>query len=118
MNPDHAPVRLPEMKATAWEVRFPRAPPGAIDLLSKILRYDPTKRLDPFACMAHPYFDELRQPGTQLPNNTPLPELFNFTAEELKLMHQRGLTDKLIPAHLRANFGPPNAAPSLPSARS
>lgn len=119
MNPDHVPVRLPEIKATAWEVRLPRAPPGALDLLGKILRYDPTKRLDPFACMAHPYFDELRQEGTMLPNATPLPELFNFTRDELRLMHDRGLTDKLIPTYLRSRFGlgpnPSNTPPTLPS---
>ena len=34
----------------------------------------------------HPFFDELRQEGTTLPNGNPLPELFNFTKEELMQM--------------------------------
>jgi glycogen synthase kinase 3 beta len=29
------------------------------------------------------YFDELRDPNTRLPNGQPLPELFNFTQEEM-----------------------------------
>lgn len=117
MNPDHAPVRLPDITATPWETRIPRAPHGAIDLLSKILRYDPTKRLDPMACMAHPYFDELRQEGTQLPNSTRLPNLFNFTEQEVKLMQDRGLTDKLIPQHLRSKFGLSDAKTSKGSSQ-
>lgn len=32
------------------------------------------------AC-AHPFFDELRDPNTRLPNGQPLPPLFNFTAQ-------------------------------------
>lgn len=32
------------------------------------------------AC-AHPFFDELREPNARLPNNRPLPPLFNFKQE-------------------------------------
>ena len=32
------------------------------------------------AC-AHPFFDELRDPNVRLPNNRPLPPLFNFKQE-------------------------------------
>lgn len=32
------------------------------------------------AC-AHPFFDELREPNTRLPNGRPLPPLFNFKQE-------------------------------------
>jgi serine/threonine protein kinase len=107
MNPARQPARLPEYSAVPWETRIPRAPQGAIDLLSKVLQYDPSKRLDPLSCLTHPYFDELRAEGTMLPNATKLPPLFNFTESELKLMHERHLTDKLIPVHLRASFGLP-----------
>lgn len=31
------------------------------------------------ACV-HPFFDELRDPNTRLPNGRPLPPLFNFKA--------------------------------------
>jgi hypothetical protein len=29
-----------------------------------------------------PYFDELREQGTTLPNGQPMPALFNFTVDE------------------------------------
>jgi hypothetical protein len=47
--------------------------------------------------LAHPFFDELREPNARLPNGKPLPNLFNFTDEEFKLMHARGLAKKLLP---------------------
>jgi hypothetical protein len=58
------------------------------------------------AC-AHPFFDELRQPGTVLPNGRPLPPLFNFSPEELALAHEKGLLDALVPRHT-INQLPPN----------
>jgi hypothetical protein len=33
--------------------------------------------------LTDPYFDELRDPNTRLPNGQPLPQLFNFTPEEI-----------------------------------
>lgn len=32
------------------------------------------------ACV-HPFFDELRDPNTRLPNGRPLPPLFNFKSQ-------------------------------------
>jgi hypothetical protein len=31
--------------------------------------------------MAHPFFDELRQENLQLPNDVPVPQLFNFSLQ-------------------------------------
>jgi len=36
----------------------------------------------PMEALCHPFFDELRDENTKLPNGNPLPELFNFTKEE------------------------------------
>lgn len=65
---------------------FRKAEPSAIDLISKLLEYTPTQRLSAVEAMAHPFFDELRDPNTRLqdsrhPNGSSreLPELFNFT---------------------------------------
>ena len=56
-----------------------KAPATAVDLVSQFLRYDPKQRLDPFDGLAHPFFDELREPNARLPNGKPLPNLYNFT---------------------------------------
>jgi glycogen synthase kinase 3 beta len=65
---------------------FRKADSDAIDLISKLLEYTPTQRLSAIDAMVQPFFDQLRDPSTQLPDsrhpNGPvrnLPELFNFT---------------------------------------
>eukprot|EP01018_Ginkgo_biloba_P032461 Gb_28806 [translate_table: standard] len=51
------------------------------------------------ACV-HPFFDELRDPNTRLPNGRPLPPLFNFKPQELKGASPE-LIQRLIPEHAR-----------------
>jgi glycogen synthase kinase 3 beta len=65
---------------------FRKADPQAIDLISKLLEYTPTQRLSAIDAMVHPFFDELRDPNTRLPDSRhpngatrDLPELYNFT---------------------------------------
>lgn len=64
---------------------FRKADPNAIDLISKLLEYTPTQRLSAIDAMVHPFFDELRDPNTRLPDSRhpngatrDLPELYNF----------------------------------------
>jgi glycogen synthase kinase 3 beta len=101
MNPNHTSFKFPQIKPHPWSKVFRnKAPASAIDLVSKFLRYEPKSRLDPFESLAHPFFDELREPNARLPNGKPLPNLFNFTENELKMMQAKGLTKKLIPPEL------------------
>jgi len=64
------------------------------------LQYNPKKRVKPLDALAHPFFDELRDAKTRLPNGKPLPVLFDFTADELKHLSVPELKFKIIPAHL------------------
>ncbi len=83
MNPKYNEYRFPQIKAYPWQKVFPaKTDAGAIDLVSKLLSYDPVKRLKPMEALMHPFFDELRARRTTLPDGAPLPELFNFTKEE------------------------------------
>ena len=65
---------------------FRKADPNAIDLISRLLEYTPTQRLSAVQAMVHPFFDEIRDPNTKLPDsrhpNAPakdLPVLFDFS---------------------------------------
>jgi glycogen synthase kinase 3 beta len=65
---------------------FRKADPTAIDLISKLLEYTPTQRLSAIDAMVQPFFDEIRDPSTQLPDSRhpngaarPLPNLFDFS---------------------------------------
>ncbi|XP_052025000.1 glycogen synthase kinase-3 alpha isoform X1 [Apodemus sylvaticus] len=105
MNPNYTEFKFPQIKAHPWTKVFKsRTPPEAIALCSSLLEYTPSSRLSPLEACAHSFFDELRSLGTQLPNNRPLPPLFNFSPGELSI--QPSLNAILIPPHLRSPAGP------------
>ena len=74
-----------------------RTPADAIDLISKILVYNPDRRLKPLEALLHPFFDELRDKNTKLPNGNPLPDLFDFSKEETSSTSP-DIIDQLVPA--------------------
>jgi len=80
-----------------------RTPKEAVDLISHLLVYNPERRLKPLEAIAHQFFDELRQESTTLPNGSPLPELFNFTREEI-MQADPQLVSQLIPDWHRARM--------------
>jgi len=101
MNPNYTEFKFPQIKAHPWPKVFrARTSPEAIDLVSRLLEYTPSARISPLQACAHSFFDELRESGTKLPNGRDLPQLFNFTEQELKI--QPSLNSQLLPAHLSA----------------
>lgn len=78
-----------------------RTPPEAIELVARLLEYTPSARISPLQACAHPFFNELREPGTRLPNGNELPPLFNFTDHELSI--QPSLNVVLMPRGLQTN---------------
>jgi len=110
MNPSCTDHKFPPIRGHPWSKVFNRAPrgpndgpeiktpPEAIDLISKLLQYTPTARVLPYEGLCHPFFDELREPGTTLPDGQPLPTvLFNFTEGEERHIGQ-ALLQKIKPA--------------------
>lgn len=105
MNPHHTTFKFPNIKPCPWMKIFRNKQPAqAIDLVSKFLRYDPTTRIDPLEALAHPFFDELRDPNVKLPNGKEPPPLFNFTDAELSTMKNKNISAKIIPPHLWNQF--------------
>jgi len=51
----------PKPKAL-WSERFPHAQAEALDLLDKLLRFNPGQRLTAHQALCHPYFDDLNKP--------------------------------------------------------
>jgi len=104
MNPTYTEYKFPQIKGHPWTKVFKsRTPPEAIDLVSKLLSYTPTTRLTALEACSHPFFDELRDPATILPNGKPLPSnLFKFSDSELANASP-SLISKLIPTHANAN---------------
>jgi glycogen synthase kinase 3 beta len=86
---------------------FRRAPHESVDLITALLEYTPTQRLSAIEAMCHPFFDELRDPKTRLPDsrhpsNPPrdMPTLFDFSRHELSIAP--ALNSRLVPPHARA----------------
>ncbi|URE07708.1 shaggy-related protein kinase [Musa troglodytarum] len=82
MNPNYTEFKFPQIKAHPWHKLFRKwIPPEAVDLVSRLLQYSPNLRFTSLEACAHPFFDELRDPNTRLPNGNPLPPLFSFTTQ-------------------------------------
>ncbi|CUM54060.1 unnamed protein product [Debaryomyces tyrocola] len=77
---------------------FSNSPPDAIDLLMKILVYEPEKRASPRRVLCHPFFYELKNDDFQVyPRGSSEPirlNLFNFSNYELELLGP--LKDELL----------------------
>ncbi|XP_022149710.1 shaggy-related protein kinase zeta-like isoform X2 [Momordica charantia] len=104
MNPNYTDFRFPQIKAHPWHKVFhKRMPPEAIDLASRLLQYSPSLRCTALEACAHPFFDELREPNVRLPNNRPLPPLFNFKQELSGASPE--LISRLLPEYVRRQIG-------------
>jgi glycogen synthase kinase 3 beta len=101
MNKTYAEFAFPQIRPLPWNRVFrAHVPPVAIDLVSQMLRYTPDMRISMLDAMGHPFFDELRDLDTHLPNGKPLPPLFDFNEVE-KAYIPIPVMNKLIPFHLR-----------------
>jgi len=117
MNPNYTDFRFPQIKGHSWNKVFRnKTPPEAIDLISKLLHYTPSQRYKPMEGCVHPFFDELRDPITMLPNSRQLPSLFNFTPSELAAA-RRIPKEQLIPQHAISQL-PASIASTLSSSLS
>ncbi|KAI0989399.1 hypothetical protein GJ496_007393 [Pomphorhynchus laevis] len=84
INPDYRDTWFPQLKAHPWSQVLPNQTPAlGVELAGLMLVYNPKQRINPLLALAHPFFDELRDRSFRTPNGRPLPEIFNFTKEEL-----------------------------------
>lgn len=98
MNPNYTEFRFPQIKPHPWTRVFrQRTPQDAIDFVASLLVYEPLNRPKPLEALLHPFFDQLRDQSCKLPNGDPLPELFNFSTEEINSAGPE-LIDRLTPS--------------------
>ncbi|KAL2985514.1 hypothetical protein AAZX31_12G156300 [Glycine max] len=98
MNPNYTEFKFPQIKPHPWHKK--RLPPEAVDLVCRFFQYSPNLRCTALEACIHPFFDELRDPNTRLPNARPLPPLFNFKPQELSGVPP-DVINRLIPEHAR-----------------
>ena len=94
MNPEYEHTDLPPVKGIPFETIFAGTsyngdgvPKDAIDLMSKFLVYTPLDRIKACDALKHPFFDQLRDKSTKLPNGNQLPPLPNVTTNDLNLQN-------------------------------
>lgn len=75
-------VNLPNIKGKGLKKKLKTADVQLIDLLSKILVYNPKKRPQPFEMLSHPYFNDLRTQRLTI-NGRNVTDLFNFNKVEV-----------------------------------
>lgn len=103
MNRTYSEFAFPNIRPLPWGKVFrPHTPPEGVDLVSQLLKYNPSSRLTMVEAMCHPFFDELRAPETMLPNGKPLPPLFDFSEAEQQYL-PLPILQRLVPPHHRAN---------------
>jgi len=56
---------LPKRSKQSWQSLYPKANPLALDLISKMLTFNPDKRYTVEECLAHPYFEGLHNPDEE-----------------------------------------------------
>ncbi|XXQ34219.1 Protein kinase domain-containing protein [Plasmodiophora brassicae] len=106
MNKQYTEFRFPQVKAYSWAKVFRGSlPDDGIDFISKMLIYRPDQRLTPMRALAHPFFDELRQPGITMPDGKPLPPLFDFLPDELQQAKDEGYLERILPRSPSASTG-------------
>ncbi|CAO3616563.1 unnamed protein product [Mucor hiemalis] len=84
---------LPFKKRIPFARLFPNANPSAVDLLEKLLTFNPTKRITVEEALKHPYLEPYHDPDDE-PDAQPIPESFfdfdrykdQLTKEQLKQM--------------------------------
>ena len=86
MNPNYMEHKFPQIKPHPFNKVFRKADANAIELIARLLEYTPTERQSAIDAMVHPFFDELRDANTKLPDSRhgsgqmrDLPDLFDFT---------------------------------------
>jgi len=97
MNPNYTEFKFPQIKPHPWHKVFrSRTSPDTVDFISQLLQYDPKTRPSGIRALLHKYFDDLRLQETMISSSKPLPDLLNFSKEELAMMDEE-MKVKLIP---------------------
>lgn len=89
--------QFPVVKPYAINKIFAGKPKELIHLLQKIFVYEPHKRMNALEIMAHPFFDDLRNSDLAQNGKFIVPQIYDFTDNEIYSCKNKSLLKKIIP---------------------
>ena len=121
--------RCPKRRPRPFSDLYPHAQPAALDLLSKLLDFDPSKRPSAAEALHHPYFKELHENVAELPSR-PIPKhefaferqrhtregMRKLFLEEILLYHPERSTEYLQGPDRQCGFDIPSQADTFANA--
>ena len=101
MNPNYNIYKFPLIKCFTIKEAFKNVlhsiPENFFDLITKILIYNPKKRISPLEAMAHPFFDDLRDENNVISDNLNNILFYSFNNEEFEHDRNHLIFNKIIP---------------------
>jgi mitogen-activated protein kinase 1/3 len=89
---------LPKRSKQSWKALFPNANPVGLDLLSKMLAFNPSKRFTVQECINHEYFNDLHNPEEEPISESPFDWSFD-TFEPTKEIIQGMIYEESLQYH-------------------
>ena len=103
MNPNDMEPKFPHSRPPPCAAIFRPDTTARADGLGTPRSADPRQaRLTAVEALCHPFFDELREEDVILSNGRPMPDLFNFTREELSV--RPDLIKRLVPSRVEESL--------------
>ncbi|KAG2836196.1 hypothetical protein PC129_g3188 [Phytophthora cactorum] len=97
---------------------FPKATDAAVDLLDRMLEFDPTKRISAQEALAHPYMQDIERKYRSRGGVDPPPCMradFSFDLKNLSKMELRALIVKEVDNHRKSILARTNSTESIAS---
>ncbi|KAF7366684.1 Pkinase-domain-containing protein [Mycena sanguinolenta] len=77
-SPEIVLRELPQFPKISLAQVLPKASPAAVDLMERLLKFDPSERITCAEALSHPYFAETSNPAPAAPPGSMPPPNFNF----------------------------------------
>lgn len=94
---------MPKRAKSKLKLHYPNADTDTLDILEKLLAFDPAKRITIEECLRHPFFDEVIEEGHNILDSEPIN--LHFESDLEKNLAEENLRDYFLDEFTIANSG-------------